>query len=45
MMGLKSLDRWLISITDWPVLLVSVISAAAFSRAGKGRTDGPGEKL
>jgi len=44
-MGLKSFERWLISITDWPVPLVSVISAAAFSRASRGSAEGPGEKL
>jgi hypothetical protein len=44
-MGLKSFERWLISITDWPVPFVSVISAAAFSRAGRGSIEGPGEKL
>jgi hypothetical protein len=32
-------------MTDWPLLFVSVISLAALSRTGKGRTEGPDEKL
>jgi hypothetical protein len=45
MIGLKSFDLWLISITDWPVPLASAISAAAFSSTCNGSMEGPGEKL
>jgi hypothetical protein len=45
MMGLKSFERWLISMTDWPLPFASHISAAAFSRTARGSIEGPGEKL